>query len=185
VEAIFAQFDSLEIIAGVPAANEHSLSDEPVFRFQGKDGYAAVMDLVRDDALAHPAEQRCAWCNPVGFTVDDARLTLLETKYVGRPVTVTANCTAVSGVGTPGVPAAVRDITVHRFDHSVPEIIMHSNEAHLLVDVSKITVPSDAILHELRVRFPRETTVTRYELIGRRSLSTRASKIRLEVATTT
>jgi hypothetical protein len=66
VEAIFVQFESLEILAGVPAADEPRLSAEPAFCFDGKDGYAVIMDRIRDDVLAHPAVQRSQRSDPDG-----------------------------------------------------------------------------------------------------------------------
>jgi hypothetical protein len=185
VEASFVQFDSLEILAGVPQATELTLSAEPILRFDDKDGYSMAMDRIRDDALAHPGTHRTSRLDPVGFTVDAVPLTFLECRYAGRLVTMTATCTAVSSVGAPGASVALRDITVQKFDHSVSELIQRGNEAHLLVDVGRLKPPSDAILHELRVTFPKVMTVGRYELVGTRTLSTPANKIRLSVATTT
>ncbi len=185
VEASFVQFDSLNVRAGVHHAAEPSLSQHPILRFEDKNGYSIVMDRLRDDVLAHPGVQRTQRLDSTGLSVDGIPLTCLDCQYLGRAVVVSATCTAVSTVGAPRSSAALRDITVQKFDHSVPEIIQRDNEAHLLVDVSKLIPPSDAILDKLTITFAQVTTVTRYELIGRRTMMTPASKIKLEVVTTT
>jgi hypothetical protein len=184
-EASFVQFDSLGIYAGVHHTAEPSLSQHPNFRFEDKDGYSIVMDRVRDDVLAHPGEQRTQRLVPAGFSIDGIPLTYLNCQYSGQAVAVRATCTAVSTVGASRSSATLRDITVQKFDHSVPEIIQHGNEAHLLIDASKLIPPPDAILDKFTITFAKVTTVTRYELIGARTMLTSASKVRLDVATTT
>jgi hypothetical protein len=184
VEAIFMQVDKLEILAGIPEARAAGLLQNPNFKLRDQDGYAAIMDLIRDDVAASPGIHREQTVDSAEFTVDDVPLTVLRCQYSGRLVTAKATCTAVSTFGMPGVPAPLRDIAVQKFNHSVPELIQKQNEAHLLVDVSKLPVPPDSILHEIRISFKKKMTLTRYELVGMRSMHTRSTKIALIVATT-
>jgi hypothetical protein len=184
VEASFVQFGKLSILAGIPQIAEPSLSYSPVLRFQDKDGYSVIMDWIRDDALAHPGQDRTRMLDRTNFTVDGIPLTLLECSFSGQLVTLRAACVSVSKVGEPGVPSALRDIAVQKFEHSVPEIVWRGPEAHIIIDVSNLRAPSDSILHEFRVRFPSRTTVSKFELVGTPTIQTRATKVELKVATT-
>jgi hypothetical protein len=80
-----------------------------------------------------------------------------------------------------GVEEAVRDVSVQRFDHSVPQIIRNKNDAYLVIDVAALRVPPNSILHEIRVRFPEATTVREYELVGSHRIATSANSIMLQV----
>lgn len=184
VEATFVQFNKLSILAGIPHSAEPSLSPSPVLRFQGKDGYSIIMDRIRDEALAHPGQESMRVLDPANFTVDGIPLTVLKSTFSGHLVTLQAACVSVSKVGEPGVLSALRDVAVQKFEHSVPEIVQRGAEAHIVVDVSNLTPPSDSILHEFRVTFPNTTTVRKYELVGTRTMHTPATKVELLVATT-
>src|SRR5262249_48466752 len=147
VEASFVQFEKLSISAGIPQAAEPSLSASPVLRFQDKDGYAIIIDQIRDEALAHPGQERMRHLDRAEFTVDGIPLTLLSCSFSGRLVMQQAACVSVAKVVEPGVPSTLRDVAVQRFEHSVPEIVQHSAEAHIVVDVSNLSPPPDSILH--------------------------------------
>jgi hypothetical protein len=181
VEAVFVQFDHLDIAAVIPDAQAAQVAENVSFKKDGGDGYAAVMDFVRDDASAHQGVQRSALIAPGGYAVDGIPLRLLHAAYVGRRVSEVANCSAVEMVGPPESSVAVRDISVQRFDHSIPQIIRNKNDAYLVVDVSVLRAPPNSILHELRVHFPVVTTVREYELIGSHHMTTSANSIVLHV----
>ena len=89
-------------------------------------------------------------------------------------------------VDAPGTARALRTIGVHRFEHSVNEIVQNGAEAHLQIDVSQICSPPDSILHKTRVLFARPVQVSRYELIGNRRLLVDVDRgaIVLSIATT-
>ena len=184
VEASFVQFEKLSIRAGVEQDAGHLLSASPVFLFEDKDGYPMVMDCIRDEALSFPAQCRKRRLDPKKFTVDGIPLTLLECVFSGHLMTLKPTCISVSKFGTPDTPVELRDIAVQRFEHSVPEIVQHRTEAHIVVDVSNLSSPSDSILHEFRVKFPSITTVREYELVGTRTITVPVTKIELLVVTT-
>jgi len=92
-----------------------------------------------------------------------------------------AACVSVAKVVEPGVPSTLRDVAVQRFEHSVPEIVQHSAEAHIVVDVSNLSPPPDSTLHAFRVTFPTTTTVSKYELVSTRTIQTPATRLELNV----
>ena len=165
----------------IPSANAAQVSENVSSQKDGKDGYAAVMDLVRDDAAANQGVLRSARLAPAGYTGDGIPVQFLNAGYVGRLVSEIATCSAVEMIGAPEAPAAVREISVQRFDHSVPQIIRNRNEAFLVLDVASLRAPPNSILHELKVTFPAVTTVKEYELIGSRRITTSANSIVLQV----
>jgi hypothetical protein len=181
VEATFVQFDPLVIVAGVPASRTHELSSDVTFRHSGKDGYAAVMDMVRDDAVAHQGVQRYCPLNPANFETDGVPIGILNVGYIGRTVTVVGDCTAVQAVDPPGTPVLLREVTVQRFEHSVSEVIRRQGNVHFVINVSGIHPPQDSILHELKVTFDSTVTMQGYELIGDRMVRTHATSVMLQV----
>jgi hypothetical protein len=181
VEAVFVQFDPLNIVAAIPNALAPQVAVDVSFQKDGKDGYAAVMDAIRDGAAAHQGATGVTDLAPAGYTVDGIPVRILNAGYMGRLVTEVATCSAVEMIGPPGLSAAIREISVQRFDHSVPQIIRKQDEAILVVDVDALRAPPNSILHELRVIFPVVTTVREYELIGSRRITTSANSIMLQV----
>ena len=120
VEATFVQFQPLRITAGIHHSQQNlfppNLDAQLSFLYQGKDGYGAVMDKVRDDAFANQGARRTTKLSPNGFTIEGIPLTLLEAEYVGHVIPLSAKCTAVEAVAPPGTPVQLREITVQRFD---------------------------------------------------------------------
>jgi len=64
-------------------------------------------------------------------------------------------------------------------------VIRSQNDIHFVVDVSKVSPPPDAILHELRVKFQSPVTLKSYELIGDLWVVSKGVMTELNVATTT
>lgn len=187
VEAVFAQFSLLEIVAGIAAGSETQLNPDPArtkFMHGVRDGYAAVQDVLRDDVVAYPGLTRTRHLDPSGYTVDGLPLTLLRCGFSGDLVTQSATCTYAALVDTPGTSRSLRSTEVQRFDHSVNEVLQHAGESHLQVDVSNLKVPGNAILHETKIMFPQPTKVTQYELIGNRRMLSVADRVALSIATT-
>lgn len=185
VETRFVQFDELTIVAGVHHDNEGLLSDSPVLRHQEKDGYAIVMDKLREDVLAYPGQRRERSISPDGFEIDGIPLTILSCTFVGHVVSAKAPCLSVTKFGTPGTAVELRDVAVESFEHSVPEVVRRGSDAYLIIDVSKLSAPADSIVHEFRVIFPECTTVQHYELVGTRRLYAPLTKVEQRVVTTT
>jgi Restriction endonuclease len=181
VETTFVQLEPLVVIARLPAAHIRQLPASLIFRNGQMDGYAAVMDRVRDDAAAHQGQQRSMSLNPAGFQINGIPVQALDARYVGRLVPQSATCLAVQMMGSPGTEAAVRDISVQHYAHSVPQIIRARDEVHLVLDVSSLQPPPNSILHEFRVQFSTTTTLKMYELIGSRDIRTEATSIMLKV----
>jgi hypothetical protein len=59
------------------------------------------------------------------------------------------------------------------------EIIRNKDTVHVVLNVSNVTPPPDSLLHEMQVRFPTSVTVSDYELIGSRSISTQGRRTEL------
>jgi hypothetical protein len=185
VETTFVVFSRLEIIAGVPAAAVAHLAAVPIFlTAAGNDGYGAVMDQLRNDVTARPGAALRKQLSPAGFFVDGIPLTLLECDFSGTLVPVKASCTALEMVGDPDVPAQVRDVSVQRFDESVPEVIRTRDGVHLVIDASAIGRPPNSIAHEIKITFQSITKLQSYELIGRGVMGTPASTVALIITRT-
>lgn len=183
VEAVFVQFDPLCIVAGVPASAEQQLPQHVTLQFKKTDGYAAIINLVRDDVVAHQGIQRFRPIDPNGFDIDGIPVRILQVGYAGRLVTVAANCTSVQVVGDPATPAPIREVSVQQFDHTVEQVIRSQSDVHMVIDVSGLHPPPDAILHEIRIEFSTPVNVKEYELVGDRTIRTNATNIVLQVVT--
>lgn len=183
VETRFVQFDNLTICAGIYHDHEPLLSDTPVLCYKEKNGYLFIMDSIREDVLASPEKTRTRELDPDKYTVDGIPLTYLSCTFAGQAVDLKAGCVSVSKFGTPATPVALRNVAVESFEHSVPEIVRSGSNAYLVIDVSKLSAPSDSILHEFRVHFPDTTTVQEYELVGTRTINTPLTRVVLEVVT--
>jgi hypothetical protein len=188
VRATFVQFKPLEITAGIHHSDAGRLPPPSAplsfLRFGG-DGYAAVMDMIRDDAFAKQGMQHGMSLDPTGFEIDGIPLTLLRATFTGYAVSVAPKCTAVEVVAHPGTPLQLRDISVQRFEHTVSEIIRSKNDVHVALDVSNLKPPPDSILHQMQVEFPASVTVKGYEIIGNKTLLSQGLATALNVATTT
>jgi hypothetical protein len=184
IEAKFVQFSKLEIRAAIPKGSEVNLHPDPAatkFTHGSMDGFASVQDALRDDVLLNPNIGRIATLDPSGYAVDGIPIIALSCSYVGRDVSMTASCTYVALMDAPGVKRSLRSTEVQRFEHSVREILLHNGQAHMQVDVSKLSSPDNSILHELTVKFPARTTVTQYELVGDRQLLSKSTTLALNI----
>lgn len=160
----------LIIAAGIAQSDFDQLGASPTFRYRGIDGYGAVMDRVRDDVAENPGVERHTKLDPTGFEIAGFPLKFLLASYIGELVPATVACTAVQAVGHPETETLLRDVTVQRFDHTVPQVIRRGNDIHLVLDVSALTPLSDSILHEMNVKFVSPVTLNSYELIGDRAM---------------
>jgi hypothetical protein len=86
-------------------------------------------------------------------------------------------------VDHPGTPVLMRSVTVRRFDHTVSEVILHNDTAHALLNVSTLTAPTDSLLHEMKIAFPRSMSQSECELIGDTKIWTKARRTELRVVT--
>jgi hypothetical protein len=186
VESDFIQFDHLEIVAVIPASDKAILSPaDPTFALGTRDGFASVMDLLRDRVGANQNTDLEQNLDPLGFTVDGIPVSFLTAAYRGQLVTQSAPCTYAALIDAPGTARALRAIGVQRFEHSINELVQHNGEAHLQIDVSSIRSPANSILHETRLHFAQPVKVSRYELIGDRRILVVADQVALNVLTTT
>lgn len=175
-------FSSLTIGVVVSRANAQQLTQNPLLAYRGADGIAHIMDLLRDDALISPEQFRSKVIPEADFTVDGLPLAgPIAATFSGHLQTLAATCTSAQAFGAPEVIALLRSTSVQRFDHTAPEVLLVDDQASLRVDVSGIQAPDNAILHEMKIVFPRTVTVTEYELVGSRRLTSRATKIELLV----
>jgi hypothetical protein len=188
VDATFVQFKPLEITAGIHHSDVGRLppSSAPLsFLHLGRDGYGAVMDMIRDEAFARQGTKQAKLLDPTGFEIDGIPLTLLTATFAGYAVFVAPKCTAVEVVAHPGTPLQLRDISVQRFEHTVSQIIQSKNDVHVALDVSNLKPPPDSILHQMQVTFAASVTVKGYEIIGNTTLLSQGVTTALNVATTT
>lgn len=182
VEVSFVVFSSLAIGVDVGQANAQQVTQSPLLAYNGMDGIAHIMDLLRDDALANSGQVLSKVIPEAGFTIDGLPLASpIGVSFSGHLQKLTAKCTSAQAFGAPGEPALLRSNSVQRFDHAVQEVLLVGEEASLRVDVSGIQAPDNAILHELKITFPRSVTVTQYELVGSGRLTSQATKIALLV----
>ena len=184
-ESRFIQFERLVINAGVRLGTEPLLSENPEFRYHDKNGYSMVMDSIREEVSEYPGHSITRKLDPNDFTVDGHPLTYVSCEFAGHVVDQMVPCVSVAKFGTPDTPAALREVTVETFKHSVPEIGRSGSNAYLVIDVSKLLPPPDSILHEFRIKFPSVTTVQEYELVGTRTINAPLTKVVLNVMTTT
>lgn len=181
VESDFVQFHHLEIIAVVSDADIGSVASAPTFTRDGRDGFAAVQDALRDSVEATPNVDLEQQLDASGYTVDGVQVLSLRCAYKGEVVTLSASCTYAAMVDAPETARPLREIGVQRFDHSIHEVVQYDGKAHILIDFSGISPPSNSILHETRVFFPKETTVDHFEIIGDKRLQVPADQIGLYV----
>jgi len=182
VEASFVVFSGLAIGVDVGQANAQKLTQNPLLAYKGADGLAHIMDLLRDDAVANPGQVLSKVISEAGFTVDDFHLVgPIVASFRGHLQKLTAKCTSAQAFGDPGVHVFLRSASVQRFDHTVQEALLVGEEASLRVDVSSIQAPDNAILHELKVMFPRTVTLKQYELVGSRRMASQVTKVALLV----
>jgi len=186
VEASFVQFSKLEIGAGILASDMSKLAHDHLetrFMAGNRDGFAAVMDSLRDDVEKKPSTLQPKVLDSSSYTIDGIPLQGLVCFFEGRVVFVKATCTYSALVDKPGTKREVRSTTVQRFDHSVSEVLQHKGSAHLQVDVSKVKSPVNSILHGVKITFPISTQVTQYTLVGDRRMRVDANAIALAVYT--
>ena len=181
VESDFVRFHCLEIVAVVSDADIGSVLSAPMFARGGRDGFAAVQDALRDSVAAKPNVDIEQQLDASGYTVDGVQVLSLRCAYKGAVVTLSASCTYAAMVDAPGTARPLRAIGVQRFDHSVHEVVQYDGRAHILVDFSGICPPSNSILHETRIAFPKQTEVDDFEVIGDRRLQVPADQIGLYV----
>ncbi|WP_084499890.1 restriction endonuclease [Luteimonas mephitis] len=181
VESDFVQFHHVEIVAVVSNADIGSVASVPTFVHGGRDGFAAVLDALRDSVEEQPNFDLEKQLDPAGYTVDGVGIISLRCAYKGEVVTRSASCTYAAMIDAPGTARQLREIGVQRFDHSIHEVVQHDGRAHVLVDFSRLTPPPNSILHTTRVTFPKETAVDHFELIGDKRLQVPVDQIGLFV----
>lgn len=179
VESDFVQFHHLEILATVSDADIGSVATAPTFAHGGRDGFAAVLDALRDSVEETPNTELEQQLDVSGYTVDGVEVLFLRCAYKGEVVTRSACCTYAAMVDAPGTARQLREIGVQRFDHSIHEVVQYDDRAHMLIDFSGLSPPPNSILHTTRVSFPKETTVDRFEVIGDKRLQVPVDQIGL------
>ncbi len=185
VEATFVQFSSLVITVVVnedAAARVAAFAGEPKLLFRGAaEGYAAVMQTLGED-VASGKRTGERDLDASDYTICGESAVLVHCSYAAELVTVAATCIGVDRIGDPETPAEMREISVNRFEHSVPEIAYTKSKVSVVVDVSRIASPANSILHHIAVKFPKQgLTLAHYELVGDRKMVTRTTTICLEI----
>lgn len=181
VESDFVQFHHLEIVVVVPDAEIGRVASAPNFAHGGRDGFAAVLDALRDSVEEAPNVDLEKQLDASGYTVDGVEVLALRCAYKGELVTRSASCTYAVMVDTPGTARQLREIGVQRFDHSIHEVIQYDGRAHMLIDFSGLSPLPNSILHATRVSFPKQTAVDRFEVIGDKCLRVPVDQIGLYV----
>jgi hypothetical protein len=185
VEATFVQFSSLVIAVGVngdAAARVAAFAGDPELFFrETAEGYTAVMQALGEDiAAGKPSGERNL--DASDYTVCGEKAVFVHCSYAAELATIAATCLGVDRIGHPEIPAEMREISVDRFEHSVPEIAYAKSKVSVIVDVSRLTPPANSILHHIAVKFPKEGfTLANYELVGDRRMITRTNAICLEI----
>ena len=139
------------------------------------------MDFLRDDAAAHVGIDRSFQVPVTACQVDGVPVRDLKVEYRANLHVEKADCTSARSYGAPGEAATLRATSVQKFDHTVSEMIVAGHMVAMVVDVDRLAVPDNSILHTLQVAFSSVKTVTSYELVGGRRLISQADRIRLEV----
>ncbi|MDR3571912.1 MAG: restriction endonuclease [Candidatus Pacebacteria bacterium] len=181
VEVTFIQFDMLLITAFVELSDEPKLNEYPTMTFNGGDGCAAIIDYIRDDAAANPNVTRVLRVPAGGFQLDSVPVSELVVGFSAKLSVEQADCTSARCYGAPGESAALRSTSVQKFEHTVEEMIIAGDQVAMSVNVERLKVPDNSMLHTFAVRFSDIKTVTKYELVGNGRMVSQINRTRIDV----